>query len=43
MKQKMNHSIEEVQKFLQTMHRYISTGYPQWDALTGGLARGAAI
>jgi len=40
MKQKTNHSIEEVQKYLRKMHRYISTGYPQWDALTGGLARG---
>ena len=40
MMQKTNHSIEEVQKYLQTMRRYISTGYRGWDALTGGLARG---
>ncbi len=40
MMQKTNHSIEEVQKYLQTMRRYISTGYQGWDALTGGLARG---
>ena len=37
MKQKTNHSIEAVQKYLQSMRRYISTGYPQWDALTGNL------
>lgn len=38
--QMRNHSIEEVQKYLQKMHRYISTGYRQWDALTGGLVPG---
>ena len=40
MMQKTNHSIEEVQKYLQTMRRYISTGYQGWDALTGGLIPG---
>lgn len=37
---KTNHSIEEVQKYLQTMRKHILTGFPEWDSLTGGLVRG---